>query len=538
MSTLIHFPVDIYRYIRSFLCNKEYLLLLHSCKAFTSYGIKRQTIYYQFTKRYSINYLINPDFHFQIKDRIEDPFNQVSIYLDAEIATSSLEGILNRYKTAVNPSATYIRLNRCALGSEETLSLLIRFRHVLSIRSLTIKLFGEETVDMNLDDMVGLQTLFLSQIHPCGEYHHLQELTLYNNSSVVCATPFANVPYLSFRRCPQLFDITALGGTKQIRIQLFDCQVITSVNHLANVKELRLESCPMIEDISELGNVQDLVISSCPRIHLFPTCFNNIRLRLAPLLLADNHTNPEMNCEILSIQSGKWSTNLQLSQRIKSIAFKNCTIVKDFFSLLQTLSSLQSVKFDGIQDFVDVSVLYGIRSITLARLKINSLKGLEYDPSNPRQYETQSVHLSLCSNIVDLSPIQRIAKVKIGNFYHIPLNFDQLTHVRHLTLEGIVFLNNTEIMFGEDNHLNHLVIHGCSRITKIWNLHHVQSLIANWCEGLKEINGCKIDVLRKVNISNCINLSIVPSWLRMMKDVKIRQCPLLLTEEKGILVDG
>ena len=59
---------------------------------------------------------------------------------------------------------------------------------------------------------------------------------------------------------------SVLYSNKQIKLNLYQCQIITDVSVLDNVHTLNLYGCKNIIDVSTLGNVNTLNLSYCNKI--------------------------------------------------------------------------------------------------------------------------------------------------------------------------------------------------------------------------------------------------------------------------------
>ena len=173
--------------------------------------------------------------------------------------------------------------------------------------------------------------------------------------SITDASPLRDVPDVLLRNCPELADIRALGGQK----------------------ELRIVNCPKVLDFSSLTRVPTLTLE---------------RVNITQIAEAANDSLTLINCPLLA------SIGIQ---RVSRLYLWSCTGVADLRGVTAVTQSLHL----GHMKIAHLPAL-STRIVVLHDCGVVDISGLKH---------VERVHLSCCHGITDVSPLQFARGVYLRN---------------------------------------------------------------------------------------------------------------------------
>lgn len=241
----ISLPSDIYFFLSSFLCRKDWNGFLNSTKRLEFF--KRLTRSLVLTAANSKRY-ISDEFGALVNSKIHDPRRQLSL---------TLVGISDR-------------------------DLLAKAQGVLR---LTIARSDVEIADESLTNAHHLTMIFCPQlkeihcapdmrvleIYSCKSFAHIHNLrnlvsvTIADNDVIRDVSLLKHVQSLKLLQCSQVEDLSSLGGLRTV--VLVGCRKISDVSPLRTVSgRVEINSCPALLSIRPLLSVPEVIVEHCEKI--------------------------------------------------------------------------------------------------------------------------------------------------------------------------------------------------------------------------------------------------------------------------------
>lgn len=431
------------------------------------FEIKRETIYLQLNKNYSIQFLLNEEFRILVRRSIYRSDVQLGIDL------SCISLLLDNYDLSCLNHLHYVDLSCTKLTKTNNLGHI----HELHLNSTDVR---DITLLKHVHtlDMTGCTILQLPL--NSSELRNLYELDLSFCSQLTDVSPLRHIHRLNLSRCVNVVDVCALANVYDLNLS--GCIRVTDVSQLGRVHTLDLSRCPGITDISALAAVHTLYLYNCPNIEKG---------------LDDLQTVHELHISRYNV--------IDLSQfgKIRKLCLSYCSRVITPPDIITSASS----------------------PLTLPAPIIPTMMLFEPLPSLALNFQhMQELILDHCDTIDDLSAISTIPVVSLNCCDKIE-SINSLHSVQKLTLLGCERIS--KIDFLQLNQLKEIIISFCHGITEIECIG--KQLIKcdfSYCDGLRKI--LIFNFLQCININDCSNLSDIMIYGKIgMLGIKCVQEPTI-----------
>jgi hypothetical protein len=285
-------------------------------------------------------------------------------------------------------------------------------------------------------------------------------------------------------------------------VGLYQCSTVININYLGNVQKLTIVSCQQMEDISGLGNIPDLYISYCPEIHDISALMNNGKLNIKDYSssidmrtanfenIRDLETNLHLTYESTATLKNAQSLNFTWIESSSIYLAKSVTSVEITFGRqegfsLANFSHLASVWVDELPPNTDLTPLQRVWKVRISGSHhLKTVHGLGMNGI---------VILENCEALADLSSLKNVARLIVDNCPRFT-NCEAINGVRNLTMKWIGKMDFRP--FGKNRGGNILRL----ELVKSWD--SITSL-----EGLGEIpfikiTGCELSSLQGLGEEN------------------------------------
>jgi hypothetical protein len=150
---------------------------------------------------------------------------------------------------------------------------------VISSNTISVELMGyQEPIFYLCSESIRKLTLvessLLQIIGVCTSFKNLREIVFYRCLNLERADSFlSTVPFLTFRQCLHLQDISALGNNghdkRNKSVEIFLGKSLHDFSALRNVPKVHLQSCVQFANAEELQGVSHLILDNCQRLNSF-----------------------------------------------------------------------------------------------------------------------------------------------------------------------------------------------------------------------------------------------------------------------------
>lgn len=489
MSPPIHcLPEGVFQFLRGFIYSDDYHYFVSSSKRLFG-DVKRRTIYFHLTKKKSKEYLTDESFQSLLLSKVENGWNQISIYYDKK-SSQQLEIPDDLPIHRIIFSSTVIPQQFLENDVELDPPTIPPIDHIVLFPSCFRYLKEFDFVSC---------CFFIRYSH--WNFHLF--CNLFKLSIRECSNdnlqPLQLIPDLTVRQCPNIQDFSMLG--RQKRLVIHTCDGLKDVRSFRAIHHLELISCKNLEDVSPLYGIYDLTIQKCPNVKDISSLGGHHRLKLSYDYTAD-------------------LVGYDILHRIPHVSLALCNITD-----ASVLRFAQSVQLLGCNNITDVSALRRVRQIYIESYvelkglsKLANVKDLSLIQKSNKEFVNDKVLLSL----------KNVNRLRVSLPLSVQSSLTGLSifskTIRHLTLSRndkfSEFIHNKRV--GEHlKHLTSLTLELLNGLRGVVGLGNIPTLRIVSCHGLESLKGLGRN--HCVEVEDCKQLKDVSS-LSTVPVVRIRSC--------------
>ncbi len=468
---LTDLPQDIYYSFQDYLTQDDYQQLLNTSQKFFL-KIRKKTIIYHLTEKYSIKYCDNENFRNELIEKVENPLKQIKIKVPIprikrhedlfdrlpvhvkctsfveENPTISLRNVkeftLHDYEF---PLATILNVSQCENAN------FIDCPGIIDISLLKDCTYLTFIKCDNITDFSSLgkqRSLFIrenARLTNAINFRSIRTVIFECCQNLQDVSALHGVYDLSLRWCLAISDISSLGGHHRLEISnlnsmlsgyhaLKDIPIVTlaacnlsDASVLSNAKIVCLEKCNSLVDVSPLRGVRVLTLRDCASIEDISmlTTVQKLTLHKLPCVQDCEAINEMTNLhlEVTDLQDG------MVQKFVKAKITLTFNLLTDF-SFLSSLTSFTNLhSLTVCSSSVKVEVCIDIHTVILEKCKVENICGLG---------KNRVVRLFRCrGSVLDVSNLATVPVVSIIHCQFEKVNYESLKNVPRLKIEELVY---------------------------------------------------------------------------------------------------
>lgn len=482
---LVHLPVEIFRFIQSYINKIDHFYFLNSSKEYF-HQLKRESLYFSLNIHYSNEYMNNPIFRDLLLSKIENGWKQIS---------------LSRNTTIDNfpPDLPVHRIIFGGFWNQQ--ELITDFHHIEIVKGVT---YTGASIPL-IPQIKELTLMRCGALVDVSNLSHLSKLELIVATELPDITPLKNIPHLTLSNCRKIEDYSMFNGSKQRFLRISDSSLLTNVKSFTGIRQLILHSCYQLEDISPLKGIYSLTISSCSRVKDISGLGNHHRLAIENCSYALRGYDSLYHIPHIRLNACNIS-DMKVLQYATSVSLLQCSEITD----VTPLKDLKFLVIDFCYRIMDITSLSNIPDLTLVYQEeippLNHLKNqklfLEYynkafiypipvkDNLHYYQYlkNMKELIISYCDDIIQLLQegyieyFQHLSLLTIGNsqvLKHVN-GLGDLPNLRILSCPNLSDING----LGGKNH--YVELDSCEKIEDVSSLSRVPMVYIRYCKNIKD----------------------------------------------------
>ncbi len=486
--------LHVYYRIREYLTHTDYISFMNISKKYLN-PIKRETIYYSFTKTISLLYIENPKFRFQIDKRINNPNQQIGLILPT----------VDDYHFRIE------KLRKLTILDCSSFKLHFALERLHSISYIKL-CNGTITTFPLLRDVI--------------------KLSLYSFPYLNKLDGLQNIKGLELKHCPKVSDLSPLS--RLIKLSIIFCASISDVSPLGQLRYLTLNSCPLITDITSLSNIYDLKIISCPNIDYSNYYSNNTKFTLGGYNNS-NYIKPKHTLNLNHFKKVKFFSFIHnnTSNTINNNNNNNNNTMNHHEGMMNLYELYQLIQLSPDCSFLDRIISFDFSYYNVGGPPSSTVSNIGYDKREkftlplPPHTTKQQHYLSFTTleyNEFYVSKFTNIYSLSICNCSSIT-NTSLFGHIHSLRFVNCNNLNNLQGLSPFTG--NKLVILiNCNEIKDFSYINGIDTVIIDTCRGFSSMQ--HVNQVKHLKLTSIMNelkdISILSSFSSGIERLEFIQC--------------
>ncbi len=462
---LTDLPECIYYSFRNYLIQDDYQQLLNTSKQKLIHHIRRRTIIFRLTMKYSIKYCEDKTFRDQLLQKVENPLKQVIITLKYS-KIKSHEDLFDLFPIHLicidfprsNPNVkefTFYRyeldltnlynIRQCEKATFKLCQGITDISQLKDCEHVTFEDCGNISDFSSLGRQRSLCIKSNAHLTNVMSFHSIRTIILEDCRNLKDVSPLHGVYDLSLIMCVEVRDISSLGGhhrleisscsplffgyhaLKDIPIVKLTYSTISEVSVLSNSKVVYLEECESLMDVSSLRRVRELSLISCRQVEDISmlTTVQKLTLYNLPQLKYYEGINQMMNLTLpISLNDG-------MIERFPNVKMIECSFFHfdKLLPLLPSFTNLHSLTVSYISP-VKIEICVAIHTVIFEHCTVKNISGLG---------KNRVVRLFQClGDTVDVSSLATVPFVSIIKCRFKKMNYESLINVPRLKIDEYV----------------------------------------------------------------------------------------------------
>ncbi len=460
-------PECIYYSFRDYLTQDDYQQLLNTSKKL--FFIRRKTIIYHLTRKYSIKYCEDENFRSQLLEKVENPFKQIIIklkysdikshedlferfpvhviclYFEESDSNISLRDVkeFNLIQTPDNIN-TFSDINQCEKANLFYCQGITDISLLKDCKELTLDRCVKITDFSCLGKQKSLSIMYNAHLTNVMNFSSIRTLVLRDCRNLKDVSPLHGVHDLSLIECPHVSDISSLGGHHRFqvsdcgfevsgyhvlknipRVKLSECDV-SDVSVLSKAKVVALERCHLLVDVSPLRRVRELTLRDCSKIKNISTLATVQKLTLYNLPKLENYEGVNQMTKNLSLPvNTRHNEMLEIFPNAKAIECSGFEFDR-ILPLLPSFTNLHSLTI-AFASPIRIEVSLDIHTVIIEHSEVANIRGLG---------KNRVVRLRVCrGDVLDVSNLSTVPFVSIICCRFKEVNYESLMNVPRLKID-------------------------------------------------------------------------------------------------------
>lgn len=457
---LLDLPLDIVRWIQSYLTQDDYHYFLNSTKRLSK--VKFESIQFNLTVERSDKCLKDVNFQLQLVSKVKD-WSQI--------------GFVFNYNVLIIRSLPDFEISFSIEACENFFS---------NVQKITI--FA--SIDNTIPFIPSLKHLTLhgcSKLTNVSNLSHLTTLRLFGASTLTDISPLQNISHLAISSAHNLQDFSFLSSKRQKLLEIISTTTLFTLpfENLRTIHRLHLNSCSLTDNLSVLHGIYDLSIQQCRNILDISGLGGHFRL----------------NLKYSSLQLTGYESLLN----VPHVRLTACNI-----SDLSVLRFAKSVELDNCHQALDFSSLINVRVVRIRSESMKDLIGVDQIRGKVKLFTQNETFINF----------QVVSNMELSlNCISAFLYYEVFQNLKYLTLD--FFPGSLKVYLPALQGLQFFRLCYCDDIIDTEGFEHIPNLFFHGCEGLKVIS--RLGSQRSVRLEYCPSVTDVSS-LALVPIVTIIDC--------------